>query len=100
MLVTPSGLILKFASLMSKKELKLPSMTDSILIRALSVSKSIPSGISTDSEPSLGVLSASTCVKAMPPLGESEIFTLAQLIGADAVFAARPDDGLPRALRP
>src|SRR5262249_31487705 len=70
---------------MSKKELKFPSMIDSILMRASLVLKSKPSGISTVSDPSLGVLSARTSVNSSPLFGEIEILTLAQLIGADVV---------------
>ena len=76
----PPGVILKFVSEISKKMLP----TASTLTRAVEV---VRLGSGTDSEPSLGVLAASTVGNVVPPSVESEILTIAALTGTPALLA-------------
>ena len=73
----PPGVMVKFVSEISKKMLP----TASTLTRAVEV---VRLGSGTDSEPSLGVLAASTVGNVVPPSVESEILTFAALTGATA----------------
>ena len=71
--------MVKFVLLISKKILP----TASTFILAVVVA---PTGITTGSVPSLGVLAANTVGKVCPPSVLNEIFTFAQLTGAAVVL--------------